>query len=165
MESHAQTHANTHDWNHSPKINHMISKNSSTTCPHVESRKCPLLSVCHSLYFPLLPSSLPLSLSRKPPSLLLLFIPGLKLVPHRSPNDFIDHCSIPFSNQGTAVALSSTQEITLFNEGSLIMFLVDRRVGRENNNNIEVRSEFTPFFDAQTHNEKLVNFSGKQEVF
>lgn len=37
-------------------------------------------------------------------------IPGLKLVPARSPNGSIDHCSVPFSNQRTAVVASSTQE-------------------------------------------------------
>lgn len=35
-------------------------------------------------------------------------IPGLKLVPARSPNGSIDHCSVPFSNQRTAVVASST---------------------------------------------------------
>lgn len=42
-------------------------------------------------------------------------IPGLKLVPARSPNGSIDHCSVPFSNQRTAVVVSATQEITHFN--------------------------------------------------
>ena len=56
-------------------------------------------------------------------------IPGLKLVPARSPNGSIDHCSVPFSNQRTAVVASSTQEITHFNEETVIIFSLQR--GRE----------------------------------
>lgn len=51
-------------------------------------------------------------------------IPGLKLVPARSPNGYIDHCSVPFSNQRTAVVASAAQEITHFNEEILIIFLM-----------------------------------------
>lgn len=61
-------------------------------------------------------------------------IPGLKLVPARSPNGSIDHCSVPFSNQRTAVVESSTQEITHFNEESVIIFSLQRGEGVKNNN-------------------------------
>lgn len=63
-------------------------------------------------------------------------IPGLKLVPPRSPNGSIDHCSVPFSNQRTAVVVSSTQEMTHFNEESVIILSLQReREGRREKKN------------------------------
>lgn len=56
-------------------------------------------------------------------------IPGLKLVPARSPNGSIDHCSVPFSNQRTAVVVSATQEITHFNCNYI--FTAEAKVERE----------------------------------
>lgn len=56
-------------------------------------------------------------------------IPGLKLVPARSPNGSIDHCSVPFSNQRTAVVVCATQEITHFNCNYI--FTAEAKVERE----------------------------------
>lgn len=61
-------------------------------------------------------------------------ISGLKLVPAHSPNGSIDHWSVPFSNQRTAVVASSTQEITHFNEETVIIFSLQKgRQGEEQN--------------------------------